>query len=190
MKTFCTSLKIFLLFTVLTGIIYPLLITSIAQIFFHEKANGSIIKDKKIIIGSKLIGQHFDSPIYFHPRPSATDYNTLPSGGSNMSITNLRLKEAVGKRKSDFITENNIDTLTDIPSEMVFASASGLDPHISPEAALLQVNRISAARDFDLLRKEKLIQLIKLQTEAPRLSFTGTKKINVLLLNLEVDKIK
>lgn len=190
MKTLIISLKIFLFFTVLTGIIYPLLVTGIAQIVFPAKANGSlIIKDHKTI-GSELIGQQFDSAIYFTSRPSAISYNPLPSGGSNYGLTSSKLKNLVDARKQQFIAFNQLDSITEIPSEMLFASASGLDPHISQKAALLQVNRIAKARNFNAIQKQKLIQCVKNLTEAPQFSVLGEERINVLLLNLELDKLE
>lgn len=190
MKTLIISLKIFLFFTILTGIIYPLFVTGIAEIFFPEKANGSLIIKNNKVIGSKLIGQQFDSAIYFTSRPSAISYNPLPSGGSNYGLTNYKLKQQVDERKQQFIAYNQLDSLTEIPSEMLFTSASGLDPHISPKAALLQVNRITKARNFNDNQKQKLIQCVKSLTEAPQFLLLGEERINVLLLNFEVDKIQ
>ena len=189
MKTLLISLKIFLFFTILTGIVYPLFITGIAQLILPAKANGSlIVKDNKII-GSELIGQPFDSLIYFSSRPSAISYNPLPSGGSNYGLTNSKLKIQVEIRKKQFIEFNQLDSLTVIPSEMLFASASGLDPHISPQAALLQVERVAKARNFSSDQKRKLMQEIRDLTETPQFSFLGEKRINVLALNLEADKL-
>lgn len=189
MKTIIIALKIFLFFTILTGIIYPLLVTGIAQLVFPGKANGSIIFKDNVAIGSKLIGQQFDSTYYFSSRPSAVSYNPLPSGGSNYGLTNSKLKKLVAERKKQFIAFNQLDSLTEIPSEMLFASASGLDPHISPEAALLQVERIAKTRNFTDIQKQKLIQCIKSLTEAPQFWCLGEKRINVLILNLELNKI-
>jgi K+-transporting ATPase ATPase C chain len=190
MKTLIISIKIFLFFTVLTGIIYPLFITGIAQVVFPAKANGSLIVKNNQIIGSKLIGQQFDSAIYFSSRPSAVAYNPLPSGGSNYSLTNDKLKSLVTERRRNFYTFNQLDSLTEIPSEMLFASASGLDPHISPEAALLQVDRIAKARNFNTMQKQELINCVKNLSETPQFLFLGESRVNVLLLNLETDKIK
>jgi K+-transporting ATPase ATPase C chain len=189
MKTIIRALKIFLFFTILTGIIYPLFITGIAQVVFNGKANGSLIVKDNRIIGSKLIGQQFDSAIYFTSRPSAISYNPLPSGGSNYGLTNIKLKNLVSERKKQFLVFNHLDSLTDIPSEMLFASASGLDPHISPEAALLQVDRISSARHFNKSQKQLILQNINELTEKPQLSLLGENRINVLVLNLELNKI-
>jgi K+-transporting ATPase ATPase C chain len=191
MKTIIISLKIFLFLTVITGIIYPLFVTGIAQLVFPGKANGSmIVKDNKVI-GSELIGQQFDSSIYFSSRPSAISYNPLPSGGSNYGLTNAKLKHSVDSLTKQFIAYNQLDSLTTIvPSEMVFASGSGLDPHISPTAALLQVDRIAKARKFSDVQKQKLVQCVNDLTESPQFFCLGDERINVLLLNLEADKIK
>ena len=190
MKTLYISLKIFLFFIVLTGIIYPLFVTGIAQLTFHSKANGSlIIKDNKLI-GSELIGQRFDTAIYFNSRPSAVSYNPLPSGGSNFGLTNARLKHTVDSLKNQFIIFNQLNPLSEIPSEMVFASASGLDPHISPQAALLQVDRIVKIRQFDNTKKQRLLRSIAELSESPQYLLLGEQRINVLLLNLKLDEIK
>ncbi|MFA6947318.1 MAG: potassium-transporting ATPase subunit KdpC [Pedobacter sp.] len=189
MKTILISLKIFLFFTILTGIVYPLLVTGIAQVVFPVRANGSLIVKDNIILGSELIGQQFDSTIYFNSRPSAISYNPLPSGGSNLGLTSSKLKKLVAERRDGFIVFNNLDSLTEIPSEMLFGSASGLDPHISPDAAILQVNRISVARDFNNTQKMQLLQLIKDMTEKPQFLILGETRLNVLKLNLELDSI-
>ena len=189
MKTIIISLKIFLFLTVLTGIIYPLFVTGIAQLIFPWKANGSIIIKNDKAIGSELIGQQFDSSIYFSSRPSAIAYNPLPSGGSNFGLTNAKLKHSVDSITKQFITYNQLGSLTKVPSEMVFASGSGLDPHISPTAALLQVDRIAKARKFSDVQKQKLVQCVNDLTESPQFFCLGDERINVLLLNLETDKI-
>jgi len=189
MKTLIISLKIFLFFTLLTGIIYPLFVTGMAQFIFPAKANGSlVIKDHKTI-GSELIGQQFDSQAYFSSRPSSVSYNPLPSGGSNYGLTNVRLKNFVLEREKRFIAFNQLDSITEIPSEMLFASASGLDPHISPEAAVLQVDRIVKARNFNDIQMQNLVQCIKNLTETPQFSIFGEQRVNVLLLNLELIKL-
>lgn len=190
MKTIIIALKIFLFFTILTGIIYPLVVTGIAQLVFPGKANGSIIFKDNVAIGSELIGQQFDSTIYFSSRPSAISYNPLPSSGSNFGLTNAKLKHSVDTLTKHFIVYNQLDSNAKVPSEMVFASASGLDPHISPEAAMLQVNRIAKARNFNEAQKQKLIQCVKTVTEEPQFFILGPERVNVLLLNIEIDKIK
>ncbi|MBE3086908.1 MAG: potassium-transporting ATPase subunit KdpC [Bacteroidetes bacterium] len=189
MKTIIISLKIFLFFTILTGIIYPLLITGIAQVVFPANANGSLIVIDNQIIGSELIGQRFDTTIYFTSRPSAISYNPLPSGGSNFGITNAKLINLVNERKTQFIVFNQLDSLTVIPSEMLFASASGLDPHISQKAALLQVDRVAKARNFNTIQKHNLVQSVKNLTEKPQFLVLGEERVNVLVLNLELNKL-
>jgi K+-transporting ATPase ATPase C chain len=189
MKTIIISLKIFLFFTVLTGIIYPLFVTGIAQAVFPAKANGSLLFIDNKPIGSQLIGQNFDSTIYFSSRPSAGSYNPLPSGGSNFGLTNTKLINLAGERKSRFITFNQLDSTAVIPSDMIFSSASGLDPHISPEAVQLQLERIVKARNFNNSQKESLLQAISEVREMPQLLCLGEERINVLILNIEVNKI-
>ncbi len=188
MKTFYTGIKIFLVLTVLTGVIYPLAVTGIAQILFQGKANGSLVKQNGHIIGSELIGQDFKSPRYFWSRPSAINYNPLPSGGSNLGPTSKQLQKTVNDRRISFAKANFLTDQTSIPSEMIFASGSGLDPHISLQAALLQVNRIAMARKIDSLQKEAIVQLVRDQTEGTQFGLLGQERVNVFLLNLELDK--
>lgn len=183
------SIKIFAVLTVLCGVAYPLFITGVAQVVFPAKANGSLIVLDNKVIGSELIGQKFDSIIYFSSRPSATDYNPLPSGGSNLGPTSSKLKQLVIDRTSQFIESNQLSASENIPSEMLLASASGLDPHISPKAALLQVGRIAKARQFNEQQKQQLEKVIADQTESPQFSFLGETRINVLVLNLALDKL-
>ena len=189
MKSLYIALKIFLFLTILTGFVYPLLVTGIVQLVFPYKANGSLIVNNSIVIGSKLIGQQFDTSIYFSSRPSTVSYNTLPSGGSNYSLTNTKLKNLVDERKYKFLIFNQLDSLAEIPPEMLFSSASGVDPHISPKAALLQLERIAKARKFDDKQYKQLELLVKKLTEVPMFLCLGEKRINVLLLNFETDKI-
>jgi len=190
MKIILISFKTLLVFTILTGIIYPLVVTGIVQLVFPAKANGSLIVKDGRTIGSELIGQQFTSNTYFTGRPSITLYNPLPSSGSNLGLTNRKLKDQVDIRKQQFIAFNQLNSLAVIPSEMLFASASGLDPHISPEAAFLQIKRIAKARNYNASQKKQLVQCVINQTESPQLLVLGNERINVLLLNLEIDKIK
>lgn len=183
------SIKIFALFTILLGLIYPLLMTAIAQIIFPAKANGSLIVQENKVIGSELIGQKFDSVAYFSSRPSATDYNPMPSGGSNLGPTSAKLQQQVTDRKAQFLEFNQLSESENVPSEMLLASASGLDPHISPKAAMLQIDRIAKARQFNESQKQKLVQLVKNLSEGPQFFILGEKRVNVLLLNLELDKM-
>jgi len=182
------ALKFLLVMTILTGIIYPLLMTGLAQLTFPAKANGSlIIKDGKVI-GSTLIGQKFDSTIYFWSRPSAINYNPIPSGASNFGPTSKALLKQVTDRRVLFASKNSITDTLSIPKEMIFASGSGLDPHISKKAALIQVDRIVKVRNFDADKKQKLVKCINDLTEAPQFLCLGEERINVLALNLELNK--
>jgi len=189
-KSILISIRILFFFTLLTGIIYPLCITGISLIFFHSKAEGSLVELNGIVVGSELIGQQIDDPAYFHSRPSAVNYQPQPSGASNLSWTDKRLKEMVASRKKAFQSENMLPENTFIPGEMLFASASGVDPHISPATALLQTERIALSRNFNDGQKQKLILLVAKMTEKPQYSLFGEERINVFLLNLELDKIE
>jgi len=184
------SLKLLLVMIILTGIAYPLVMTGMAQLTFPNKANGSLVIKDGEIAGSELIGQQFDSSIYFWSRPSAIDYNPVPSGGSNLGPASERLRKLVSERLSFFREKNFIHDTTAVPEEMIFASASGLDPHISPEAALLQVERVVKSRNFTEDQKQQLLQLIHNKTEEPQFSVLGERRINVFELNLELDKIR
>jgi K+-transporting ATPase ATPase C chain len=184
------ALKFLLIMTVLTGVIYPFFITGVAQLAFPAKANGSLIMKDGKIIGSELIGQKFDSSIYFWSRPSAIDYNPIPSGASNLGPTSDNLKKQVAERRKLFAANNSIADTSAIPKEMLFASASGLDPHISPEAALLQLKRVAMARNLNEKQKQKVQQLIKNKTEEPQFLLFGESRINVFELNLALDSIK
>jgi K+-transporting ATPase ATPase C chain len=183
------ALKFLMAMIILTGIIYPFIMTGVAQITFPAKANGSLILKDGKIIGSGLIGQKFDSAIYFSSRPSAIDYNPIPSCGSNFGPTSAKLKKQVADRRVAFAGANSITDTLSIPKEMIFASASGLDPHISPKAALLQVDRIVKVRNLDESKKQQLLKSISELSEAPQFSFFGENRINVLELNLELDKL-
>jgi K+-transporting ATPase ATPase C chain len=184
------ALKFLLVMTILTGIVYPLLMTGVAQLTFPAKANGSLLMIDGKIVGSELIGQKFDSSVYFWSRPSAIDYNPIPSGASNFGPTSAKLKKQVAERRILFATKNSITDTTAIPKEMIFASASGLDPHITPEAALLQVDRIVKYRRFSEELRGKVVDLITNLTENPQFHLFGEERINVFLLNLGLDKIK
>jgi K+-transporting ATPase ATPase C chain len=175
--------------TVLCGIAYPLLITGIAQLAFPEKANGSLIMKGNKVIGSELIGQKFDSIIYFSSRPSFIDYNPQPSSGSNLGPTSSKLKQLIADRKAQWVKSNPTSDPEKIPSEMLLASGSGLDPHISPKAALLQVDRIVKARNLNDSKKQQLLKSISELSEAPQFTIFGENRINVLALNLELDKL-
>jgi potassium-transporting ATPase KdpC subunit len=184
------ALKFLLLMTILTGIIYPLFMTGLVQLIFPAKANGSLVMKNGKILGSELIGQKFDSSIYFWSRPSAIGYNPIPSGASNYGPTSDTLKKQVTERRISFAAKNSMTDITIIPKEMIFASGSGLDPHISPKAAMLQLARVASARNFDETKKQQIQQLIQNMTEKPQFSLFGEPRINVFELNLALDNIR
>jgi potassium-transporting ATPase KdpC subunit len=180
-----------LLWTVVTGIAYPLVITLIAQVAFKDQANGSLVMRGGKIVGSALLAQQFQGTNYFWPRPSACSYGTGASGivassGSNLGPTSAPLQTNVMNNTAAFISGNNLPTNTVVPAEMVYASASGLDPHISPEAAQLQVARVAGARG---LSEEKVKALVDRFVEPPQWGFLGQARVNVLLLNVALDEM-
>jgi potassium-transporting ATPase KdpC subunit len=185
MKTIIQALKLFLIMTVITGIIYPLLITAIGQVVFPRKANGSFIKADGRFIGSELIGQKFTSDKYFCPRPSAIDYNPLPSGGSNLGPTSAALKDSVMARRDILVRANPGSVI--VPIDLLFASGSGLDPDISPDAARFQVSRVARARRLDIEGENKLFKLVEKQIRQPDFGIFGEPRINVLRLNILLD---
>jgi len=176
--------------TLLTGVFYPLILTGIAQVAFPQKANGSFIRKDGKILGSRLIGQKFDSNAYFWSRPSAIDYNPVPSGASNLGPTSKKLFSQANDRRNDFIKGNNLQYTSSIPGEMLFASASGLDPHTSLDAVLLQVKRIAAVRHFNNSQEKKLNDLIRQNTEKRQYRILGEERINIVELNIGLDAIK
>jgi len=189
-KEIVLSLKMLLLMTLITGIIYPLFITAIGQIFFSDKADGSLyIKDGKVR-GSFLLGQNFTDSTYFHSRPSAINYNPMPSGASNLGLTSKLLHEQLNERKSNFLLTNMLDSTKEVPAEMLFASASGVDPHISKQAAYFQVPRIAKARSLNEIQINKIYKIVDSLTEYPQFGFLGNEVVNVLKLNIKLDLLK
>lgn len=183
------SLSAFAGLSVICGLIYPLAITVIAQTVFPDKSNALIIKKGEQIIGSELIGQQFTSSKYFHGRPSVTDppYAASNSGGSNLAPTSAKLLAQVQARVRQVRAENGLPFTAPVPADLVLASASGLDPHISPLAAALQVKRVAGERKIPEADIEKIIHR---KTEYPLLGIWGGERVNVLELNLALDGIK
>lgn len=176
-----------LLLLMLTGVVYPLIVTGVAQVAFPRQAHGSVVMVDERPAGSLLIGQANDDPRDFWPRPSATAYNALPSGGSNLAPTSASLAAAVAQRAATFRAAHGLPAGAAVPVEMLFASGSGLDPHISPAAARLQVGRVSAARGLD---EARVAALVEAHVERPQLGFLGQPRVNVLALNLALDELQ
>ena len=181
------ALTMLLLLTVLTGLVYPLTVTGLAQVFFPDQANGSLIVRGGKVIGSTLIGQYFDKPEYFWSRPSATvpfSYNAAASGGSNLGPSNPVLINAV-KARMAALRAADPGNDAPIPVDLVTASGSGLDPHISPAAALYQLKRVARVRGVE----ESVVRdLLAHHTQGRLLGVVGEPRVNVLLLNLALDE--
>ena len=190
MKTFLPAVRMLLIFTILTGVIYPVFVTGIAQVFYPAQANGSLITVGETVVGSALIGQTIDDARYFQGRPSVinsmqADSPTLTaSSGSNAGATNPVFMQTVADRDAAVRTANNLGADGDIPADLLYASGSGLDPHISPEAANLQAARVAEARGIALSDVEMLIDRF---TEHPQFGLFGESRVNILLLNLALD---
>ncbi len=183
-KEIMIGLRVSLFTLFLTGLVYPFMVTEISTLLFYKKGRGSLIFDEQNkIIGSELIGQDFKNPAYFFLRPSAAGkgYDGMSSGGSNLAPTSKKLL----KRIQETIEKIKKDNFESIPIDLVTASGSGLDPHISPQAAYWQAPRIALKRDVSLKR---VIALIDDFVEAPQFYFLGEKRVNVLKLNLVLDQ--
>lgn len=188
LKELKPALLMLALLTVLTGGVYPLLVTGIAQVFFPHQANSSLIEQDGKVVGSKLIGQAFSDPKYFWGRPSATGpvpYNAGASSGSNLGPLNPALEEAI-KTRIDALKASDPANTAPIPVDLVTASGSGLDPQISPAAALWQAPRIARLRG---LSAAEVMQLIDAHTEGRQLGLLGEPRVNVLALNLALDHL-
>ena len=193
MKDFFSEIRGAIMSTLVLALVccglYPLIVFGVSQAFFRDKANGSLIVDQAgAIRGSKLLAQGFTAPKYFHPRPSAAGngYDAANSGGSNLGPTSQKLKDAIKDRIDAYRTENGLSADQDVPADAVTASGSGLDPHISPRNAEFQVPRVAKARGVS---EEKVRELIGQNTEGRDFGILGDLGVNVLQLNLALDRL-
>lgn len=179
MKTILHALRFLIVLTLLTGVVYPVAVTGFAKLLFAKQANGSLIAEDGKLLGSELLAQKFEDPKYFWPRPSGGDYATIPSGATNKGPTSADLVKAIDERRAKL--------RHDAPADLLAASGSGLDPHVSPAAAKFQSARVAAARK---LPEQAVAALIEAHIEAPQLGLLGESRVNVLALNRALDRLK
>jgi len=182
-----TAIRLAAVTLLITGVLYPLAMTGLAQVAFSNKANGSLIKDGDQVIGSKLVAQQFTRSEYFHPRPSAAaeGYDAMASGASNLGPTSAKLIDRVRSAVAEAVAENPGLEAGKVPVDMVTASGSGLDPDISPANAYAQVPRVAAARQMS---EEEVMRLVEENTHERALGFLGERRVNALELNLALDR--
>jgi len=187
-RTLAVALRATAVTFVLTGLAYPLALTGIAQVLFPYRANGSLVRDEHgNVVGSELIGQAFKNPAYFQPRPSAAGndgFDATSSGGSNLGPTSAKLRDRVNSDAAKLAAENP-DAQGPVPAELVTTSASGLDPHLSPDAVRWQIPRVARARNLDPRRVRGVVDAL---VEGRDLGFLGEPRVDVLLLNLALDR--
>jgi potassium-transporting ATPase KdpC subunit len=184
MNTIFQSLRIFAVLTIFTGVLYPFAVTGISWICFLGKANGSQVTRDGQVVGSSLLAQKLESDRYFWPRPSAADFATVTSGASNLGLTSAKLKQQVAERAGKLREAHHLPADTPLALDMIYTSGSGLDPHISPEAARLQAVRVAKARNLD---EHRVTELLDRSIEGPQLTVLGEPRVNVLKLNLALD---
>jgi K+-transporting ATPase ATPase C chain len=189
MKTIFKAICLFFILMILTGVLYPLIVTGLAQGIFHHRANGSLIHTNGKVIGSRLIAQEFESDRYFWPRPSGPDFQTVPSGASNQGPTSKALRDAIQERRTRLLNAHGLTEDAEIPLDLLFSSGSGLDPQISPKAAFFQIDRIVKARQFTSEKRVRLEELVQRFIETPQFGFFGEPRVNVLVLNIALDQL-
>ncbi len=179
------ALRLLLVLSALTGVAYPLMLTGVACLVLPAQAGGSLVRRHGQVVGSTLLAQRFTERGYLWPRPSAVDYATLPSGASNAGPTNAAWRDAVRARATAWRATPGVAATTTLPPDLLYASGSGLDPHLSPAAARLQVERVAAARG---LEANRIGALVESAIEPPQWGFLGETRINVLRLNVALDQ--
>ena len=194
MNTFLPALRLFAVLTLLTGIVYPLTVSAFARLLFPKQAGGSLVVVGGRVRGSALLAQRFASSRYLWPRPSAgddgTNYATVASAASNQGPTSAGLKLAVAARADALRAAHGLATDASVPPELVLASGSGLDPHLSPDAVRFQLDRVGRARGFNAAQRTALARLVEQSIEPPQWGFLGEPRVNVLTLNLALDQLE
>lgn len=186
MRNLIIAIRFTVVTTVIFGLMYPLVVTGLAQVLFHDKANGQLLYQNGELVGSRIIGQGFTGPQYFHSRPSAAGngYDAANSSGSNYGPTNKKLIDRVAGDVSSLQVDHPGE---DVPVDLVTTSGSGLDPHISPAGAEFQVARVARERH---LSEDAVRMLVKAHTDGRQLGFLGEPRVNVLLLNMDLDRVR
>jgi K+-transporting ATPase ATPase C chain len=185
-KDLRTTIISFVLLSALLGLAYPAAITGIAQVLFNRQADGSLVERDGQVVGSSLVGQTFEGPQYFHSRPSASGYETGVSSGSNLGPSSQDLADRVAADSQTIREENGLDADAEVPVDAVTASGSGLDPHITPAYAELQVARVARERGAP---EDEIRKLVDKHTDGSSLGVLGEARVNVLLLNLSLDEV-
>ena len=188
-STFLPALRLLLFLTLLTGVAYPLAVTGIARLAFRQAAGGSLVEFDGRVVGSELLAQSFTNLTMFWPRPSGGDFATVPSGASNKGPTSADLRKAVEERAVRLRQAHGLAPDAPVPAELLLASGSGLDPHISPAAARFQIERVAKARGLDAERRQRLAKLVEQVVEPPQLGFLGEPRVSVLKLNLALKEL-
>jgi K+-transporting ATPase ATPase C chain len=190
LKQLIPALRMLLVLTCITGVAYPLAVTAVVQMAFPSQAEGSLLWKDGQVAGSSLVGQAMDDDRYFWPRPSAVGYDPLPSGGSNLGPTSEQLRLARASRAEALRKANGLSDEASLPADLLDASASGLDPDISPAAALLQIDRVARAREYDSGQRQRLAALVERMITLPQFGLFGEPRVNVLQLNLALDALR
>lgn len=189
MKMILQSVRLLLVLTILTGILYPLAVTFMAHAAWSEKAEGSLLVINGKCVGSALLAQKNEDPRYFWVRPSAVDYATVASGASNLGSSSAVLQKLILERSAKWRSAHDLGEESVLPMEMICASGSGLDPHISPLAAAQQLARVAKVRNFSSGQTQKLQALVRAAIELPQYGVLGDVRVNVLMLNIALDQL-